>query len=122
LSVLSIVLQSLMTLVFLMSGSSKLAGVKQQVESFKHLGFPQGFRVFTGLVQIVGAALLVVGYWSTGIAELGGLWLGVIMLGAVLAHLRVKDSFGKLIPALVLAVLSLAITFIKFEDLQNLFS
>jgi uncharacterized membrane protein YphA (DoxX/SURF4 family) len=122
LSVLTIVLQSLLSLVFLMSGLSKIAGAKQQVESFTHLGLPQGFRVFTGLVQIVGVALLVIGYWDTGIAALGGLWLGVTMLGGVLAHLRARDSIGKALPAFVLAVLSLAITIINFEDLQNLFS
>jgi 7-keto-8-aminopelargonate synthetase-like enzyme len=105
-----------------MSGLSKIAGAKQQVESFKHLGLPQGFRIFTGFVQIAGVALLVIGYWGTGIAALGGLWLGVTMLGAVLAHFRAKDSFGKALPAFVLALLSLAITFINFEDLQNLFS
>jgi putative oxidoreductase len=121
-TVLSIVLESLLTLVFLIAGLSKLAGVKQQVEAFKHLGLPQGFRVFTGLVQIVGVALLVGGYWEIGIAAMGGLWLGATMLGGVLAHIWAKDSFGKAIPAFLLAVLSLAITLINFDNLQNLFS
>jgi len=47
--VTSIVLQVILGVMFLMAAFSKF-GSKQQVEAFKHYGFSQGFRVFTGVV------------------------------------------------------------------------
>lgn len=41
-SIVSIILQSLLILVFLMAGGSKITGAKMQVEAFKHLGLRSG--------------------------------------------------------------------------------
>lgn len=48
-----IVLQAILGLMFLMAGLMKL-GAKQRVEMFQHYGYPQWFRVVTGIVEIVG--------------------------------------------------------------------
>ena len=47
-TVLSIILQGILGLGFLMFGFMKF-GSKQMVEGFKRYGYPGGFRVFTGL-------------------------------------------------------------------------
>jgi putative oxidoreductase len=121
-SILSIILQSLLILIFLFAGGSKLGGAKQQVEAFRHLGLPQWFRVVTGLVQYIGAAGLIAGFWYQGTAAWAGLWLGFTMLMGALAHLRAKDSFAKAVPALVLAVIAVAIVLINAGDLGHPFS
>lgn len=64
--VLSIVLQSLLILYYVFSGSAKVAGAKYWVDIFNNLGLPQWFRVVTGFVQLLGAAVLIVGYWNAG--------------------------------------------------------
>ncbi|GIP41293.1 hypothetical protein J31TS4_45730 [Paenibacillus sp. J31TS4] len=69
------------------------------------MGLPSWFRVVTGLVQLVGAAILIMGYWVAEAVAWGGIWLGLVMLVACLAHVRVKDSFGKTSPALVFTAL-----------------
>lgn len=120
--IISIVLQSLLALVFLMTGFMKISGNKQQVETFKHLNLPQWFRVVTGWVQLVGVAGLVIGFWNPGVTALAGLWLAITMLGGVITHIRAKDPISQAIPAFILAVLATIITIINLSDLLNMFS
>ena len=113
------VLQSLLILLFLLVGGSKLAGTKQQVEAFQHLGLPQWFRVVTGIVQWIGAAGLIAGYWYPGLVAWAGLWLAVTMLLGFLAHLRAYDPIGKAMPALVLAIVAAVLVFAHADGLLN---
>jgi hypothetical protein len=48
---------------------------------------------------------------------LGGIWLGITMLGAVLAHLRVKDSIGKTMPPVVFLLLIIILTIMNADGL-----
>lgn len=104
-TVFSIVLQSLLILYYVFSGSAKIAGVKYWVDIFNDLRLPQWFRVITGIVQLVGAAVLVTGYWASDAIAWGAIWLGMTMIGALLAHVRVKDSFGKTMQPVVFLLL-----------------
>lgn len=112
-TVFSIVLQSLLVLYYGFSGSAKVAGAKYWVDIFSHLGIPQWFRVVTGIVQLIGAAILVLGYWHTDAIVWGGAWLGITMLVAVLAHIRIKDSIGKTAPPVVFVVLIAVLTLVN---------
>lgn len=117
--ILAIVLQGLLGLAFLMSGFGKVAGSKMHVESFKLLGLPQWFRVVTGLVEVVGAAALIVGIWQASWAAAGGLLLGVTMVGAIMAHVRMKDNMKTTAPAIVLFLLSVVIFVIQSSELSQ---
>lgn len=121
-SVLSIVLQSLLILYYGFSGIAKVVGAKYWVEMFNHLGLPQWFRIVTGFVQLVGAVVLIIGYWFSGAVAWGGIWLGITMLLAYLAHVKVKDPFGKTMPAFVFAVLNIILVIINADDLLHPFS
>lgn len=119
--VISIVLQSLLLAYYLFSGTAKVIGAKYWTDIFTHLGLSQKFRVVTGFVQLIGAAALCVGYWYDWAAASAGVWLGITMLVACLVHLKVRDPFGKTAPALVFAVLNIAVLSINANDLPNLF-
>ncbi|WP_274649604.1 DoxX family protein [Paenibacillus humicola] len=121
-TILSAVLQSLLILAFLFAGSSKLAGVKHQVESFAHLGLPQWFRVVTGLVQYIGVAALVIGFWHPGMAAWAGIWLGITMLLACAAHFKAGDSALRAVPAFVLAVIAVVLVCLNAGDVGHPFS
>lgn len=116
-SILSIVLQSLLTLYYVFSGVAKIIGAKYWIEIFKDLKLPQWFRVFTGFVQLAGAALLIIGYWVTGAVAWAGIWLGITMLLACIMHFRVKDPIGKTAPAFVFAVLNILLVIINAKDI-----
>jgi len=119
--VFSIVLQSLLLAYYLFSGGAKIAGAKYWVDIFQHLGLSNGFRVFTGFIQLVGAAALVAGYWLAWATPWAGIWLGATMLIACLVHMKVRDPIGKTAPALVFLALNLFILFMNASDLPDLF-
>jgi putative oxidoreductase len=109
----SIVLQVILGIMFLMSGFTKF-GSKQQVEGFKHYGYSQGFRVFTGIVEVIGAAAIIAGIWYPVIATLAGLWLGIIMLGAFVTHIRAKDPGKAAAPSIILLILAVAVAVLNW--------
>ncbi|MEC0204581.1 DoxX family protein [Paenibacillus lautus] len=116
-SIFSIVLQSLLILYYLFSGSAKAIGAKYWVDIFNTLRLPQWFRIVTGLVQLLGAIVLIIGYWVEGAVAWAGIWLGITMLLAFLAHIRVKDQFGKTVTPVVFLVLIIILTMINADGL-----
>ncbi|WP_219838724.1 DoxX family protein [Paenibacillus sp. R14(2021)] len=121
-SILNLILQVLLILVFLMGGIMNTAGVKAQVEAFRNLELPQWFRAVTGILQLVGAAGLAVGFWYPGILAWAGLWFAIMMLIAVLSHVRVKDSFGKTLPALIICIIAIVLLINNTDGFQHPFS
>lgn len=117
LNIVAIVLEVLLGLMFLMAGIMKIGGAKMHVENFKHWGLPQWFRVVTGLVELVGAAAMIIGIWEPSWAAWAGLWLGFTMLVGVGVHLRVKDSAKQTMAAVVLLILAVAVTIIQSPEL-----
>ncbi|MEK3884789.1 DoxX family protein [Paenibacillus sp. PL2-23] len=117
LHILSIIIQSWLLLWIAFQGASKIAGTKQQVELFQSIRWPQQLRIIAGVVQLIGAAALIAGYWAPAAAAWAGIWLGVTMLVAIAAHIRVKHSAGQLAPALVTLVLALAVVILFADEL-----
>jgi uncharacterized membrane protein YphA (DoxX/SURF4 family) len=111
--VLSIIFQVLLGLGFLMFGSMKF-GSKQMVEGFKHYGYPGWFRVFTGLVELISAALVIAGIWNETLAAWGGLFIVGTMIGAILTHIKIKDTVKNLMMPIVLLILGLIVLLINF--------
>ncbi|WP_338472591.1 DoxX family protein [Niallia sp. XMNu-256] len=120
-SILSIILQVLLALIFSMTGFMSVSGNKQQIEQFEHLNLPQWFRIVTGLVQLIGAVGLVIGIWYPSIAALAGLWSAMTMLGGFATHIKAKDPISKALPALILAMIAIIITLINLSELLSVF-
>lgn len=114
--ILSIILQVLLGLGFLMFGFMKL-GSKQMVEGFKHYGYPGWFRVFTGLVEILSAVFVIIGIWNDTFAAWGGLLMVVTMIGAIITHIKIKDSVKNMMMPIILLILGLIVFLINFESL-----
>jgi len=62
------IVQVLLGLLFAFSGGSKVAGMRMQIDNFNRYGYPQWFRVFTGIVELAGAAGMVVGLFAEEVA------------------------------------------------------
>lgn len=118
-TVFSIVLQSLLALMFLVAGMGKISGSKMTVEGFKHWGLPQWFRIVTGIVELAGAAALIVGYWEPSWLAIGALIIGITGIGGTLTHIRVKDPFKQTLMILFLAVIAIVLFVIHASDLAD---
>src|SRR5215217_2912541 len=89
-------LQVLLSLAFLASAILKLAGAADDMR--EHLEIAPWFWILTALVEIVGAA---------------GLLVAALMGGALVAHLRAGDPFTSMVPAAVYLVLALAVAVMR---------
>ncbi len=106
------ILQGLLVVVFIGSGSMKLFKSHDALKADPKMGwandFSSGFVKFIGAAELAGALGLVLP-WLSGIAPiltpLAGLGLVVIMLGAAATHFR-RSEIPLAVPPLVLAALA----------------
>ena len=106
------IVQAILLVIFLISGVGKVCGALMHVQNFERLQLPQWFRVVTGTVQLIGVAGLAVGYFYSYWATMAGIWLALTMIGAVLAHVRIRDSLKQTAAPVVL--FCLAVVFVVY--------
>jgi putative oxidoreductase len=100
--VLGWILCLLLAILFLMMGSMKLLSRPVMVQEFNQVGLGQWFRYFTGSLEVIGGAGLLVPKFSRWAALL----LAFVMIGALVAHFTVLHSSPVLaFISLMLAVL-----------------
>lgn len=109
-------LQGLLAAVFLAAGSAKLAGAEMMVQIFDQIGFGQGFRIVTGLVEVAGAIALLI----PGFAGPAALWLGFTMVCGFIIHLVILPTSGA--PAAVLTVLLGTLAWLRSRQITALFA
>ncbi|MDP5276583.1 DoxX family protein [Chengkuizengella axinellae] len=106
--ILSIVIQVLLGLGFIMFGVMKL-GSKQMVDEFDRLELPQWFRVVTGLVEITAAIVILIGIWNGLFAALGALLIAFTMIGAILTHIKIKDPAQRVMMPVILLIMGIIV-------------
>jgi uncharacterized membrane protein YphA (DoxX/SURF4 family) len=102
------VLKIALAALFVLTAGAKLDGVPPMVEIFEKVKLGQWFRYFTGVLELLGAALLL---WP-GTAAFGALLLTVVCIGAFFAQLFIH--------AIVLAAVLAAIVWTYRDQLRAL--
>ena len=97
------ILQGLLEAVFLVAGTTKLAGSKCRLTFFEKIGLGQWFRYFTGGLEVTGAILVLV----PRTAVVGAVLLGMTMVGAINIHLLITG--GSPVPSIALLVIVIAV-------------
>lgn len=96
-----IVLIAALTVVFLVAGAINLSGRGTVKADFARWGFPAGFNLVCGGLELVGAALLLsplTRFWGLAL-------LGAIMAGAIFSLLRHREPLSHLAPAFAITAL-----------------
>jgi putative oxidoreductase len=101
---------------FLFAGGLKLSGAAEMVALFDAIGIGQWFRYVTGSIEVLSAVALLVPAWSA----FGALVLIPTMVGAVFTHLFIVG--GSAVPAIVLLIGSLAIAWVRRDQLASALS
>jgi uncharacterized membrane protein YphA (DoxX/SURF4 family) len=78
-------LKIVLAALFLVTAGAKLVGLPAVIDVFERVGFGQWFRYFTALLELAGAALLLL----PATTALGALLLTLVSVGAFLAQLLV---------------------------------
>ncbi len=98
-------LQVATALMFFMSATVKITSAPPMVAMFETIGLGQGFRYFTGSVELVAAALLL----APRYAGIGALILIPVMIGAVFTHIFLIG--GSAAPAMILLIVNFIIAY-----------
>ena len=115
-SVVLIVLSVVLALMLLMAGALKLLGapaamVDELRGNFDRLGVSHSLMRLIGAAEVGLAVLLVVAVvvGSELLALLAGIGALVVLLGALVSHLRVKDTVSQYAPVLVFLAVSTSV-------------
>ncbi|MEO4052753.1 DoxX family protein [Solibacillus sp. CAU 1738] len=111
-TILAWILQGGLAVMFLIAGTGKTLGSKMHIEGFNKWGYPQWFRVVTGVIELGAAILLIVGFWNETAALIGAAILVAVGIGGVITHVRIKDTMKETATILILGVLALILLII----------
>ena len=103
-----IIVSSLLAVVVVASASAKLRKVPAVIETMDHVGVDSAQVPRLALLEIAGGAGLLIGLANALIGRLAAAGLVLYFLGAVSAHLRVKDRVQEMAPAVVLFLVAVA--------------
>lgn len=99
------VMTVVLAIITLVSATGKLRKMPQVIESMTHVGVKPKQIPLLATLEILGALGLLIGLAFHSLAFLSASALMFYFVGAVVAHLRVKDKFKDFGPALFLALL-----------------
>lgn len=103
------VLTALLAVPFTAIGAAKLAAVPSMRARAAHVGLSVGAYRVIGALEVAGAAGLVAGFAAPLLRTFAALGLLLLLVGAVVAHLRVKDGLEDMAPAIGLGALAAAV-------------
>ncbi len=106
-----VIVSILFSLMLLISAMGKLTKMPKVVESLTHVGVkPQQFVILAGL-EVAAAIGLIIGLWVAPLGIAAGIGSVLYFVGAIIAHLRVKDTKGLSGPAVpfILAIAALVL-------------
>ncbi|MFN0126716.1 MAG: DoxX family protein [Verrucomicrobiales bacterium] len=78
-------------------------------EEFAAYGLPFWFMCVIGVLKVGLALALIAAIWVHSLAQPAAIGLGVLMLGAFVMHLKVKDPVQKALPSVAVLAMCAAI-------------
>jgi len=101
-TITTIILSALLTLAFLGAGVGKLRRAEPVTGTLESLGVTPGLQKTIGALEVLGAFGVLVGLWFRPLGVAAAVGLAFMMIGAVLFHLRARDTMNNTVGALVL--------------------
>lgn len=82
-------------------------------EEFATYGLPSFMIYVVGGLKVIIALAMIVGIWINAVIVPAAAVLIVLMIGAFVMHLKVKDPFKKAVPSLLMLGMAIAIAAIS---------
>ena len=114
-AIATVVVSALLAPAFFVSGGMKVAGAKQSLQIRDQLRVAAGLWVLIGALELAGATGLLVGLWVPAIGVAAAVGLGLLMAGAIGAHLRAGDA-RNVGPAALLLVLAVTAAILQIAS------
>ena len=107
--ILTWILTIVLALLFMAAGIPKLIGTQAMVQEFGQIGFGQWLRYLTGILEVCGAAGILIPklrFW-------GALLIACVMAGATATNLFILHMAGTAVLTIVLMALALALAWLR---------
>lgn len=88
---------------------------EEEVDMFKHLGYPAYFLIILGVWKILGVAAVLIPK-SPIVKEWAYAGFFFAMSGAIISHLILGDPFSEIAPALLLLTLTIVSWYFRPSD------
>jgi hypothetical protein len=82
---------------------------KNMREEFATYGLPFWFMFVIGVLKVGLAIALLAAIWVHSLAQPAALGMGLLMLGALVMHIKVKDPITKALPSIAVLAMCVAI-------------
>ena len=105
-----------MTLMFLFAGGFKLSGAQAAIDNFARWGYPDWFRIFTGVLEVTAAVLVIIPRTSF----YGAALIMATMIGAVLTHATHDETRNVPLPLVLFALAALLAYLRRPERLRRI--
>ena len=80
------------------------ANAESMKEEFKAYGLPETMIYIVGFIKVALALMLIAGIWIESLVDPAAIGMTVMMRGAIIMHLKIKDTFKQTLPALTLLI------------------
>ena len=87
----------------------RVVNAKSLKEEFNVYGLPSWFIYLIGFLKITLAGLLIIGLWIESLNLYASGLMILLMIGAILMHVKVRDPLKKSIPAFSMIILLLTV-------------
>jgi DoxX-like family len=110
-----VVVTALLAALFGFAGLIKVVGLRQSLAIRDHLGVqPARWRVI-GLLELSGVAGVLVGLLWAPIGVAAAIGLALLVLGAIVFHVRASDSAADTVPAVIGLGLAVATAILQWD-------
>ena len=81
-------------------------------DEFTSYGLPDYFVWLIGFLKVTLATLLLIGIYINSFVFPASVGMAILMVGAIVMHIKVKDDTIKSLPATIFLILSLSVAFL----------
>lgn len=96
-----IALAAITCFLLLVAALSKVTGQPSMRDTAEHFAIPWPRYRAIGFLELVAVAGIFLGLWWSWIGVVAGTGTVLLLVGAVVVHLRAKDPLSDMVPALV---------------------
>ena len=85
------------------------------LKEFEQFGLSDLTRNIVGATKISLATLLIVGIWYSSLVLIPSILMGLLMICAQYFHFKIKNSFIKRLPSLILLILCVLVALLSIQ-------
>ncbi|NJB37423.1 DoxX family protein [Croceivirga sp. JEA036] len=86
---------------------------KSMEEEFEAYGLGKPMMYLVGGLKLLSAVLLLASIWVPSLIFYGAPPLAILMIGAIIMHIKVNDPIKKSLPAFIFLILSILLLILK---------